>query len=110
MSSPNGESPLFLYDLMRVADFGFISKPLYVGKRRQVYFNDTIEVFYTISRVDIMEHNIKSDIWWNNVDYTSFKLDIDTDTKRLMNEYPGIDYYSARKILCSPYFFEEINE
>ena len=110
MSSPNGESPLIMYDLMRVADFGFITKPLCVGKRRQVRFNDTIEVFDYISRRELIEHNLVCNIWWNRADYVSFQLDVDTEARRLMNEYPLIDYYSARKIICNPDYTESINE
>jgi len=113
MSSPNGEKPLILYDLMRVTDYRFISKPLHMKKRRQVYFNEIVEVFYTISRVEIIECNIVRNIWWNNTDYASFKFDIDTDTKRFMIEYPGTDYHSARKMVCSAdyiYYRDSINE
>ena len=50
MSSPNGEKPLILYDLMRVADFRFLEKPLRLGRRRRVHFNNIVEVFEVISR------------------------------------------------------------
>ena len=71
MSSPNGEEPYILYDLMRVADFRFLLKPLHVGKCRRVHFNNMVEVFDVISRAEIIEHNLKPILWWNTIDYES---------------------------------------
>jgi len=113
MSSPNGEKPFILYDLMRVADFSFLTKPLRLRKRRRVYFNNIVEYFDVISRDEIVEHNLKPVLWWNLNDYESFQLDVYTDVQRFLKKYPGVDYNSARKIICNPHYtdsLETINE
>ena len=113
MSSPNGETPFILYDLMRVADFRFLLKPLRVGKYRRVHFNNVVEVFNVISRAEIIEHNLKPMLWWNTTDYESFKTDAHTEILFYTIEHPGVDFYTARRILCNPDYkdvLETINE
>ena len=113
MSSPNGEKPFILYDLMRVADFRFLEKPLRLGRRRRVHFNNIVEVFDVISRDEIEEHNLKHLLWWNIEDFQSVQLDVCNEVQRFLNKYPGVDYYSARKIICNPHYtdsIETINE
>jgi hypothetical protein len=112
MSSPNGEKPLILYDLWSVAYSIFMTNPLHIIRRKRVHFNNTVEYFECISLNEILEHNIKDKMWWNNADYASFRLEMDIDTQRIMYKYPSIDYYSARKILNDPgyNFTEATNE
>ena len=108
MSSPNGEKPFILYDLMRVADFSFLAKPLRLGKIRRVSFNNIPEVFNIISRDEILENKLKPILWWNLNDYKSFQLDIHADIQRFIKKYPDIDYYSARKIICNPHYRDSL--
>jgi hypothetical protein len=113
MSSPNGELPYILYDLMGVADFRYLMKPLRLGKRKRVYFDEVVQVYDIISRGEIMEHNLKSELWWNGTDYMSFQMEASIEIQRFMIKFPGIDYLSARRIVWNPHYndlLETINE
>jgi len=113
MSSPNGELPYILYDLMGVADFRYLMKPLRFGKRKRVYFDEVVQVYDVISRDELMEHNLKPDLWWNVKDYMSFQMEASTEIQRFMMKNPGIDYLSARRIVWNPHYndlLETINE
>ena len=113
MSSPNGELPYILYDLMGVADFRYLMKPLRFGKRKRVYFDEVVRVYDVISRDELMEHNLKPELWWNVKDYMSFQMEASTEIQRFMMKNPGIDYLSARRIVWNPHYndlLETINE
>ena len=106
MISPYGNKPVFLTDLMDVADLDFLLKPLKMGKRKRVTFDDNVYTTNTISREEINEHNLKDDMWWNAKDYEKFNEESTQDVFYFMLKFPGIDYYSARKILYNCYFLD----
>lgn len=99
MSSPNGNKPTILYDLLLVADFNFLMKPLKMSKRKCVRFNKTVYIKEIISRKEIYEDNLKDVIWWCAEDYKKFNDDSNYDILKFMLKFPGIDYLLARKML-----------
>jgi len=99
MSSPNGENPVILYDLMKIADLHFLMKPLRIGKCKRVNFNDIVDVFYIVSRSEIIESNLKPVLWWDTSEFESFKFDALKDIKQFIDKHPDVDFNSARKII-----------
>ena len=113
MSSPDGNKPTILYDLLLVADFNFLLRPLKMGQRKRVTFNKTVYAKEIISREEIYEDNLKNDMWWCLDDYKKFNDDSNEDILKFMLKFPGIDYVSARKLLYTYDFLqvlETINE
>jgi len=108
MSSPNGERPIILYDLIKVADFGFLSYPLKMGRYKKVSFNDIIEYNDIISRSEIEELKLKENIWWEYNDYQRFQVEASMDILKFIADFPGLNYYQASRLIWSPNFIELI--
>jgi len=99
MSSSNEENVITLFNLMKVADLTFLTKPIRFGKQYNVCFDETVVVFEIISRDEIIEDNLKHILWWNVTDYAVFHKEAEADIQTFMRSYPGIDYWLARKMI-----------
>jgi len=106
MNSPYGNKPAILMDLMEVADLEFLLKPLKIGKHKRVYFDENVYITDTISREEIDEDNLKEVIWWSLKDYEKFYEESIQDIYTFMLKFPGLDYYSARKLLYNKHFLD----
>ena len=106
MNSPYGNKPAILTDLIEVADLEFLLKPLKMRKYKRISFDDNVYITDTISREEINEQNLKDDIWWNAKDYEKFNEESIQDVFNFMLKFPGLDFYSARKLLYNNHFLD----
>jgi hypothetical protein len=109
MTSPNGTKPTILSDLMLVADFRFLLKPLKMGKYKRVKFDENVYVRETITREELNEHKLKDKIWWCADDYRKFNDESNQDIFKFMLKFPGIDYFTARKMIYNYHFLEVLD-
>lgn len=103
MSSLYENKPSVLSELIKVAN---LENTLKRHRNRKVTFDENVNVTHIISREEINEFNLKECIWWNLNDYEKFYEESRQDVFKFMLKFPGIDYFSARKILYNQNYID----
>ena len=98
----------YLIDLIEFDDkidlLGFTDS---MGKKR-IRINDKNEIFMIPTKKEIIEDNLKEELWWNGNDFRNFYATAAMELQTFMQVNPHLDIKILSKILWLEVDFDEI--
>ena len=77
-------------------------------EKKQIKFNDIIYYCYIPNKDEIIEENIKNEIWWTSEEMEDFRFTFNNELQEFMQVFPHNNIRTVIKHLWLVFDFDEI--
>lgn len=98
----------YMDNQLHIFNIDSISDIIKNSSRKRIHFKETVSYYYIPSRQEMIEEDIKKDIWWTMEEMQIFRAISNLELQQFMRAYPNNNIRDVQKQLWLVLDFDEI--